>query len=268
MSDKCMPVFYLPHGGGPLPLLDDPSHQSLVHNLNSMQPRLGDPAAILLISAHWESMTAQVISAADPELIYDYYGFPPESYEIQYPAKGYPQLASRIAGLLKESNIPCELNGERGYDHGMFVPLKLIYPDADIPCVQLSLLHSLDPAIHIAVGKALAPLREEGVLIIGSGMSFHNMRVLMRPNGGNPESLVFDQWLQQVLCADTLSTKEREQKLIAWTEAPHARFCHPREEHLLPLHVCFGAAAGQDKPAELAFSDYLMGAKTSGFLWQ
>ena len=260
-------VFYLPHGGGPLPLLGEPSHQSLVECLNRIQPRLGNPSAILLISAHWEGKTALVTSAVQPDLVYDYYGFPAESYDIQYPVAGSPQLASRVAALLEQSQIPCKQIDDRGFDHGVFVPLKLIYPEANIPCVQLSLLQDLNPRKHIDMGKALAPLRQEGVLIIGSGMSFHNMRVLMQPGDRNSESVVFDQWLQQTVCAESLSVEEREQKLIDWTKAPHARFCHPREEHLLPLHVCYGAAE-QEKPAEAVFDDYLLGAKISGFLWQ
>lgn len=268
MTSGLNPVFYLPHGGGPLPLLGEPSHQPLVECFSHIQTRLGNPSAILLISAHWEGNTALVTSAAQPDLIYDYYGFPEESYQIRYPVAGNPQLASRVVSLLQDVQIPCEKIDERGFDHGVFVPLKLIYPEADIPCVQLSLLHDLDPRHHIAMGKALAPLREEGVLIIGSGMSFHNMRVLLRPGERNSESVAFDQWLQQTVSAESFSAAEREQKLIDWTAAPHARFCHPREEHLLPLHVCYGAAAEQNRPAEVVFDDYLLGAKISGFLWQ
>jgi len=268
MTSGFAPVFYLPHGGGPLPLLGEPSHQPLVDCLSQIQPRLGNPSAILLISAHWEAATVLITSAAQPDLIYDYYGFPAESYDIQYPIAGDPQLASRVAELLRDSQIPCEQSVERGFDHGVFIPLKLIYPEANIPCVQLSLLHDLDPQKHILIGKALTALREEGVLIIGSGMSFHNMRVLLRSGDRNPESAVFDQWLQQTVSAESLSAEERELRLANWEEAPYARFCHPREEHLLPLHVCYGAAAAQDNPAEVVFNDYLLGAKISGFLWQ
>lgn len=201
-------------------------------------------------------------------MIFDYYGFPPESYEFRYPAPGHQALAETIAQLLRDKNIPVALDGERGYDHGTFVPLLLSYPRADIPVVQLSLLNSLDPAAHIALGHAIAPLREQGILILGSGMSFHNMRAFFSPSPTvKQKSETFDNWLVETLTSPALDYAQRAERLAAWSTAPDARFCHPREEHLLPLHVCFGAA--QASPvAQHNFGGYLLGTRVSGFLWQ
>lgn len=263
------PVLYLPHGGGPLPLLGDEQHAGLTSFLESIPAELDQPAAILVISAHWEENCATLTSAGQPELIYDYYGFPPESYQIQYPAPGAPALAQHIYQLLQNSAIEARLDAQRGFDHGLFVPLKLMYPEAIIPCLQLSLLNSLDPAAHIALGKALAALRRENILIIGSGLSFHNLRAFFtgHPHSDLREDLHFDQWLTETCTSAALTTEQREKRLIEWEQAPYARYCHPREEHLLPLHVCVGAAA--DTPtAKLVFNDSLMGKQVSGFLWQ
>lgn len=268
-SGKLQPVLYLPHGGGPLPLLGDVGHAGLIRFLQTIAAELGKPAAIVLISAHWEESVASVTSGLQPKLIYDYSGFSPESYAISYPASGAPQLAETIAGLLRVADIECRLDVRRGFDHGMFVPLKLMYPQADIPCVQLSLLHSLDPAAHVALGRALAPLRRQGVLIIGSGLSFHNLRAFFVPSAeATAAGREFDRWLQQVCVQPGRTPAERGALLNAWSQAPHARFCHPREEHLLPLHVCFGAAAGASPVAEPVFHDLLMGQWVSGFLWR
>ncbi|MGZ8881699.1 MAG: DODA-type extradiol aromatic ring-opening family dioxygenase, partial [Methylosarcina sp.] len=170
------PVLFIPHGGGPLPLLGDKEHQTLVHFLQEIAPSLGRPSAIVLISAHWEENIATITSGPSPSLIYDYYGFPEETYRIQYPAPGSPGLADKIFRLLQQSGISTRLDDQRGFDHGLFVPLKIMFPRVDIPCVQLSLVNNLDPATHIGIGKALAELRKDKVLIIGSGFSFHNLK--------------------------------------------------------------------------------------------
>jgi aromatic ring-opening dioxygenase catalytic subunit (LigB family) len=265
-----VPVLFLPHGGGPLPLLADPAHAGLTRFMADIPARLGKPKAILVVSAHWEESQASVTSAALPELIYDYYGFPPESYQIRYPAPGAPELAARIGELLAAQNIAVHANPSRGFDHGLFVPLKLMYPTADIPCIQLSLLSSLDPAEHIRLGEALAPLSDEGVLIIGSGLSFHNLRAFFsEPTEKSvADSLAFDDWLRHTMTAGELDNKRRAERLRQWQQAPAARFCHPREEHLLPLHVCFGVAKARGVSAQVVFNDRLMGMWTSGFLWQ
>jgi aromatic ring-opening dioxygenase catalytic subunit (LigB family) len=264
------PVLFLPHGGGPLPILGDPSHAALTRFMQEIPARLGRPRAILVISAHWEEPQASLTAAVQPELIYDYYGFPPESYQIRYPAPGAPALAARVGDLLQGQNISSHADPSRGFDHGLFVPLKLMYPSADIPCIQLSLLSSLDPADHIRLGEALAPLCDEGVLIIGSGLSFHNLRAFFsEPTDKSvADSLAFDEWLRHTLTSVELDMAARAEQLTRWQQAPAARFCHPREEHLLPLHVCFGVAKARGMSAQVVFNDRLMGMWTSGFLWQ
>ena len=263
------PVLYLPHGGGPLPLLADPGHADLVVFLKEIPKKLAKPSAILVISAHWEEQQTTITSAKNPELIYDYYGFPEESYEIKYPASGNPQLAQEVFELIESSGIKARLDGKRGFDHGLFVPLKLMYPEADIPCIQLSLLNNLSPEKHIALGKSLAPLRNKNVLIIGSGLSFHNLKAFFNPSFGNGnESEEFAKWLIETCATDTLTAEEREQRLIEWQKAPHARFCHPREEHLLPLHVCYGIACAQTPLAEVVFNQEIMGKRATGLLWK
>lgn len=268
MSNRLMPVVFVPHGGGPMPLLGDASHRELTVFMQNLAQGLPTPKAILVISAHWEESLAHISSAANPAMIFDYYGFPPESYEFRYPAPGHPQLAETIAQLLRDKNIPVVLDNQRGYDHGTFVPLLLGYPQADIPVVQVSLLDSLDPAAHIALGNAIAPLREQGILIMGSGMSFHNMRAFFSPSPGvKLKSETFDQWLVETLTGEALDYAQRAARLVNWAAAPEARFCHPREEHLLPLHVCFGAAQ-ESSTAQHNFGGYLLGTRVSGFLWQ
>ena len=265
MNARAAPVLFIPHGGGPLPLLGDPGHADLVRYLGTAGASLGRPGAIVIVSAHWEEPVAAVTSGAAPELLYDYYGFPEESYSINYPAAGSPELAGRIADLLGAGGFECVQDPERPFDHGMFVPLKLMYQDAGIPCVQLSLLADLDPARHIALGRALGPLRDENVLVLGSGMSFHNLRVIWQPERGAAEGDAFTDWLDGTCCDPTLSVAERERRLVGWQEAPHARFVHPREEHLLPLHVCLGVASGE--VATLDFRGPVLGRRVSAYRW-
>lgn len=236
-------VLFVSHGGGPLPLLGDARHEELVAQLQGISEQLTKPKAVLVVSAHWEAETPTVTTAADPGLLYDYYGFPPESYEIQYPAKGHPALAQQVLETLAEHDISATADNQRSLDHGVFVPLKLMYPNADIPVIQVSLLHNLDPQEHIALGKALAAIEHEGLLILGSGFSFHNMKAFFAPQDPETEkrNLAFENWLKDTLTRTDLDEAERKQLLINWAEAPEARFCHPREEHLMPLLVCYGA---------------------------
>lgn len=235
---------FISHGGGPLPLLGDPNHQELVACLQKIAAAMPKPKAIVVVSAHWETAVPTITAHPKPSLIYDYYNFPPESYQIQYPCPGSPALAAEIQHCLVAAGLPAQLDAERGLDHGVFVPLKIMYPDADIPCVQLSLLHNLDAQQHLQMGKALATLANPDVLILGSGFSFHNLRAFFSaPNAEQSElNVAFEGWLQHVCTSNELSESEREQALMAWDQAPGARFCHPREEHLLPLHVCYGVA--------------------------
>jgi len=259
------PVLFIPHGGGPLPLLDGPGHSELIDFLQGISARIPRPSAICVISAHWEEPVATVTSNASPSLIYDYYGFPENAYAIQYPVPGSPSLANKIYSALQSSGIPARLDEQRGFDHGLFVPLKLMFPDATIPCVQLSLLNNLDPAGHIAIGKALRPLREDNVLFIGSGFSFHNMRAFFSGNQGlDKQNIAFENWLIDTCISPKYSFSERTSRLIDWTHAPTARYCHPREEHLLPLHVCAGLS---EEAAELMFDGEVLGKRACAFVW-
>jgi aromatic ring-opening dioxygenase catalytic subunit (LigB family) len=215
------------------------------------------PKAVLVISGHWEEPEFTVGSSARPPLIYDYSGFPPETYQLKYNAPGSPELAQRVIALLSEAGIPGRSDPQRGFDHGVFIPFKLVYPEANVPIVQLSLKAGLDPAAHIAAGRALAPLRDEGILIVGSGMSYHNLRGFFA-GGGNPAAERFDTWLTSAVTGE-----EAPQKLLEWRSAPSAREAHPREEHLIPLMVAVGAA-GQDRGVRI-YHDHVMGAAISAY---
>jgi aromatic ring-opening dioxygenase catalytic subunit (LigB family) len=218
------------------------------------------PKAIVVVSGHWEEDAFTVGAGPAPDLIYDYTGFPPHTYELRYPAPGAPALAARIVELLRAAGLPATVDAGRGFDHGVFIPFLLIYPDADIPIVPLSLRAGLDPAEHLAAGRALQALRDEGVLIVGSGMSFHNMGAFRTPAATAP-SEVFDRWLTDAV--ETRDAAARWDDLAHWSRAPAARQAHPREEHLLPLMVAAGAAA--DEPGERVFSDTVMMARISGY---
>lgn len=217
------------------------------------------PQAVLVISGHWEEEPLAVTSNPAPPLLYDYYGFPEDTYQLKYPAPGSPGLAARVSELLAEGGFPVREDAARGFDHGVFIPFKLIYPGADIPIVQLSLRQGLDAEEHIRIGRALLALRREGVLIVGSGMSFHNLRAF-GPAAG-PVSDQFDEWLTNAVCAP--DPQRRNDSLAAWKQAPGARLAHPREEHLLPLMVAAGAA-GREQGRKL-FQDRVMGVTVSAF---
>jgi len=259
-----IPVVYLPHGGGPWPFVDTPlGSRAELDALASYLRGLRDlpaepPKALLVVSAHWEEAKPTVMNGASPPLLFDYFGFPKESYELTWPAPGDPALAQRVRELLEGGGFETGADAARGFDHGTFVPLKLTYPDATIPTVQLSLKRGLDPAEHLAMGRALAPLRDEGVFILGSGMSYHNMRGF--GGAGARASEAFDAWLDGAV---TSSAADRDAKLTAWSRAPSAREAHPREEHLLPLHVVAGAAGADE--GVLGFRGRLMGALVSGY---
>ncbi len=267
-TNSLMPVLFVPHGGGPMPLLGEANHRELTAFMQSVSTDLPRPKAILVITAHWEEAVATISSNSAPGMFYDYYGFPPESYQFKYPASGSPELAQTIASLLSAAGIQSQLDPQRDFDHGTFVPLMLMYPQADIPVVQLSLLKNLNPLAHIALGEALAPLREQGVLIVGSGMSFHNMQAFFSGNSTTPvRSEQFDSWLTDTLTSVNVSLIEKKSRLADWKVAPDARFCHPREEHLLPLHVCFGAGSLVSINAAKIYSGFLFNTKISAFLW-
>jgi aromatic ring-opening dioxygenase catalytic subunit (LigB family) len=259
-------VMYLSHGGGPLPLLGDKGHQNMIDFIKKVTPTLIKPSAILVISAHWEATKPTITSGAFPSLIYDYYGFAIEAYDIKYPVPGAPELANRIFNLLDSAGIGAQLDDQRGFDHGLFVPLKLMYPNANIPCIQLSLVNSLQPEAHIRMGKALADLRKENVLIIGSGFSFHNLNAFFAPSTQQSRAMnqSFEQWLIDTCSNSQLTELEREHRLINWASAPAASYCHPRAEHLLPLHVCYGVAG---TAAKSVFEFEIMGKMASAYVW-
>lgn len=259
------PTLFLPHGAGPCFFMEwNPADawDKLAAFLKGVAATLPQrPRAIVLVSGHWLEQQVRVTAAANPELIYDYHGFPAHTYQLRYPAPGDPALAARLVALLGEAGFPAEEDHQRGLDHGAFIPLKLVFPEADVPVVQLSLRSDLDASAHLQIGRALAPLRDEGVLIIGSGMSFHNMRGYGDPRFA-PISDDFDQWLNAAVAAPA---DQRERLLQHWEEAPSARLCHPprAEEHLLPLMVAAGAAL--DRPGRNVFSDRIMQTTLSAY---
>ena len=255
------PSLYIPHGGGPCFFMDDPrgvwtGMETFLRDLPTLLPER--PKAILICSGHWETEGFAFTAAANPELLFDYYGFPPHTYELTYPAPGDPVLAAKAAGLLGAAGMTASLDATRGIDHGVFVPLKVAFPEADIPVVEMSTDLKLDPAEHIAAGRALAPLRDEGVLIVGAGMSFHNMRGYGRTSSTEP-SRQFDAWLDE---AATSEPAARSQALMRWADAPSGRFSHPREEHLLPLMIASGAS---EAPGERIYSELVLETAISGF---
>ena len=265
-----MPTLFIPHGGGPCFFMDwDPPHtwDRMATFLRGLQASLPEkPKAVLVISGHWEEAQVTVQTGAKPPLLFDYYGFPAHTYQLIFPAPGSPDLANRVTKLLGLAGFSVRGDAARGYDHGVFIPLKLVFPEADVPVVQLSLRADYDPAAHLAMGAALEPLRDEGVLILGSGMSYHNMGVLMkRMRGGTQdvesESQVFDDWLTGAVTDPDPAA--RNAALVDWTRAPAARDAHPREEHFLPLHVVAGAA-GADIGVKV-LGDVVMGAVESAF---
>ncbi|NHK29030.1 dioxygenase [Parvularcula flava] len=262
-------TIFIPHGGGPLPLLGDPQHAGLTAFLRTLPDRLPRPDAIVLISAHHEGPEIIIGGAEKPDMIYDYNGFPAETYEYRYDAPGAPALAAEVADHLAQAGVAARIDPDAGFDHGVFVPLMLMYPKADIPVLTVSLSSSLDAGLHLAEGKALSFLKERNVLILGSGLSFHNMRSFFRPTR---ESMVasenFHDWLVEILTSTGLTPAAREQALAAWDEAPDARVCQPREEHLLPLHVCAGFASAAGQTAEIIFDEPLIRHRAIAVLWQ
>jgi len=259
------PSLFIPHGGGPCFFLNPdgscpPAWQAMRDFLASIVPSLPErPRAILIASGHWEETVLTVHTGARPELLFDYYGFPAHTYQLRWDAPGAPDLAARARAMLQAAGFPVGEEAARGWDHGVFVPMKVAVPDADIPTLQLSLRTDLDPAAHIRTGEALAPLRDEGVLIVGSGMSFHNMRTL-----GVDVQTQADRFDDALIAAVTDPDAARRRTRVAdWTSLPNARFAHPREEHLLPLMVALGA--GGDDPATHVFRNHVIGWTVSAF---
>jgi 4,5-DOPA dioxygenase extradiol len=261
-----LPSLFIPHGGGPCFFMDpnggpaDPMWQPMQGYLAGLIDSLPErPRAILLVSGHWEEDQVTVHVGSGQPLLYDYGGFPEHTYRLRWDAPNAPDVAARTKALLEGAGFPVGEERERGWDHGVFIPMMVAVPGADIPLVQLSLRKDLDPAAHIAIGKALAPLRDEGVLIVGSGMSFHNLRAR-----GPQVTPVADEWDAALVGAVTdTDPARRAERVAAWDKLPHAHFAHPREEHLLPLMVALGA--GGDDPAVCDYRDHVLGWAVSGF---
>ncbi len=263
-----LPTVFIAHGGGPCFFMDGPPDNphlwtAMGNYLRGIPTAVGiKPKALLVISAHWECPQPTVLAVDTHSLLFDYYGFPEHTYRLQYPAHGSATLGARVHSLLRAAGHATAEETNRGLDHGVFIPLMLMYPEADIPVVQLSLQSNLDPANHMAIGQALAPLRDEGVLVIGSGLSYHNLRHFFSTHnaGANAAAEAFDGWLGHAV---TTPQGQRDAYLTAWSTAPGARECHPREEHLLPLMVVAGA--GGDAVGTIAYHERVMGKMVSGF---
>ena len=238
-----MPTYFISHGGGPWPWM--PDWRAMFANLEASFVQMVEdlperPKAILMISGHWEDASFAVMTSANPPMVYDYSGFPPETFRIKYQAPGAPELAQRAAELIKAAGLPVRLDATQGFDHGCFVPAHVMYPDASVPLFQVSLRKGYSPAEHFALGRALAPLRDEGVLILGSGLSYHNLR-LFGPAARVP-SEAFDAWLAETMAA---APEDRTNRLMHWEDAPYARVCHKEEDHFVPLFAALGAAEGE-----------------------
>lgn len=253
-SSTRLPTMFISHGGGPSFFLrgrdvggmaDIGPGSKLERSLKSIGKGL-NPSAILIITAHWETDKKVTVSSGDyRKLYFDYYGFPDYTYKLKWPAKGSPSLTKRVQSLLSAAGIDNGADTERGFDHGVFIPMLLAYPDASVPTVAMSLRRDLDPSFHIRLGKALQPLRDEGVLIIGSGFSYHGFGARASRADKLAGASAFDDWLHSNIANPAVSAAARNEALVRWAEAPGARLTHPREEHLLPLHVVSGAA-GED----------------------
>ncbi len=257
-------VVYVSHGGGPLPILGDQSHEKMIQFMSQIRNTIRKPDAVIVISAHWEEKKPSIIGHEEPELLYDYYGFPKEAYSLQYNLPGNPGLAQQVHELLTVSGMESEIKTDRGFDHGVFIPLMLMYPECSIPAVQLSLIKGLDPEKHIEMGKALTPLLSQNILIIGSGFSFHNMNEFTW-NTDNMKDLKNDLFQDEIIntCSST-NSELTAKKLAGWKQFPNAAYCHPREEHLLPLHVCCGIS---QSPGKVVFDDYILGKRSIAILW-
>jgi 4,5-DOPA dioxygenase extradiol len=246
------PAVFVNHGGGPLPLLG--RQQDLVNHMRKdvvekILPQ-EKPKSIVVLSAHWESDPIKISSAAKPTMYYDFQGFPPETYQYQYPAPGSPDLARKIQNLLKASGLESDLDAKRGFDHGVLVPLMIMYPEADIPVVSVSLHSSLAANINLEIGKASEPLRNEGILILGSGYTFHNMQAFFHPSTATYKaSADFNEWLKEIITSGGDVTA----KLQEWDKAPGARIAHPREEHLVPLLMPAAAGGGSNTTPQIIY---------------
>ena len=259
-----LPTYFISHGGGPWPWLEGDFRR----NFDRLERSLADiaashpvkPRAILVVSGHWEEDRFTVMSGEQPGMVYDYSGFPEHTYRIVYGSPGAPAVARRVQELLEAAGIPAAADAGRGYDHGTYAPLAAMYPQADVPVLQLSLKRGYGPREHLAAGRALRALRDEGVLIVGSGLSFHNLRAFGPAARGPSEA--FDAWLKETMDA---KPGERTQRLERWDTAPAARIAHPQEDHFIPLLVALGAA--EEASAERVYHerDFMGGVTASSY---
>jgi 4,5-DOPA dioxygenase extradiol len=230
------PAVFVSHGAPTLAV----EQNETVEFLKRLGEELARPEAILCVSAHWNTEAPAVSAAERPETIHDFGGFPQELYRMRYPVPGAPGLAGRVRQLLGEASLPCEVSPTRGLDHGAWVPLKLIYPGADVPVAQLSVQPLLGAEHHLRLGRALAPLRREGVLILATGSATHNLSRIGRGDAPPEWAKEFDEWLFRKISDGALAELLDYRRL-----APHAALAHPTDEHLLPLFVALGAGAGE-----------------------
>jgi aromatic ring-opening dioxygenase catalytic subunit (LigB family) len=260
-----------------MPLLNDVKHKEIISSLRTRVPKIlnldsssSRPRAIVVVTAHWSTNEPTISSGASPQLFYDYYGFPPETYELKYDAPGNPEVAHEIAAALKDVGFTPELDDERGWDHGVFVPMTLIRPQADIPVVQMSVLASEDTEAHNRMGKALLRLRENNVAVVASGFaSFHNLRLLFSGITEDEEFRARNKRWNQTLDAAVGEEKEekREERLKGWRAFEGGREMHPMGagEHFMPLLVAAGAG-GEGKPK--SYTDDFMGLDMFSWYWE
>ena len=243
-----MPALYLSHGAPPL--ADDALWTGQLAQWSAGLPR---PASVLMVSAHWEAAPLALGATTTVPLVYDFWGFPERYYQVTYPAPGAPELAGDVRKLLRAAGTPVADLPDRGLDHGAYVPLVEMYPDADVPVLQIS-MPSLDPRELFEIGRKLAPLRDDGVLIVGSGFFTHNLRALSMDGSVPPVMAEFDHWGQEVLAHGDLDAL-----LDFQHKAPAARLAHPRTEHFAPLFVTLGAAAGDLSGARTVIDGFWFG---------
>lgn len=272
MAATRLPVYFIPHGGGPWPFMEFPKDAAgkgpwdeLGAFLSGLSKDIGKkPKAVLVVSGHWEREPLVTLStAAKPGMLFDYSNFPPHTYQLSYPAPGDPDVARHVMDVLAKSGIRSRGDDTRGFDHGVFIPFMLIYPDADVPIVMISLDSDLTAATHLKLGAALQSLRDEDILIVGSGMSYHNMRKFRSDEPTHvDEARRFDSWLTDAV--EMADVAERNSTLSHWNDNPDARACHvPDHDHLVPLFVAAGAA-GEDRGRKI-FGTHFLGKPYSAY---
>jgi 4,5-DOPA dioxygenase extradiol len=256
MGNAPLPTLFVSHGAPTLILERVPAREFL----ETLGASYRHAKAVLCVSAHWETPHAAVSATLHPETIYDFYGFPDELYRIRYPARGEPDVAGRVAGLLKDAGLPCDVDDSRGLDHGAWVPMRLMFPQADVPVLQLSIQHHLDPAQHLVVGQALSGLRHDGILVVGSGGAVHPLGYApLRDGPPDAWAVSFDDWL-----TDAVTRGDRDALLHYHDAAPYPDRAHPRPDHYVPLLTAMGAAGPGAKGRILHrswdYGDFGMGA--------